>query len=188
MKPLLLGLVFLACLGGLQAAVPVAHLDDPGQLLSFESKWTKACEAQLTAYEHATGIRILVQFHLKSPAEEEDKKPGAYMHALARKLRVDQGGVLVVYFHDDPDWRVWIGDGLVNVFAGKPGTVQELTAGEAIHNAKEAMLTAARAKADAAVRRAQESDPAGKPLTTAQRIVFQADALLDDLKARLASK
>ena len=164
------------------------HLDDPGQLLSFEPKWSKVCEAQLLDFERTTGIKILVQFHLKSPSAEEDKKPGAYMHALAKKLGVDRAGVLAVYFNDDPDWRVWIGDDLTNVFTGRPGTVQELTASETIHNVKEAMLTAARAKAEADIERAQKSDPTGKPLTTAQRLAFQADALLGALTSKLAPK
>ena len=188
MKYLLLGLGLLAGLSGRCAAETSVHLDDPGQLLSFEAKWTKVCEAELVNFEHTTGIKILVRFHLKSPSVEEDKKPGAYMHALARKLGVDRAGVLVVYFNDDPDWRVWIGVELVNTFTGQPGTVQELTASEAIHNVKEAMLTAARAKADADIEHAKKSDPAAKPLTAAQRLVFQADALLDALKSKLAPK
>ena len=188
MRRYFLSFALLACLGGLRAAEPAAHLDDPGRLLATESEWMKTSEAKLAAYEHGTGIRILVQFHLKSPSEAEDKKPGAYMHALARQLGVDRRGVLVVYFNDDPDWRVWIGDDLANVFTGKPGTVQELTASEAIHKVKEAMLTAARAKADADAGLAQKASPAGKPLTAARRLVFQADALLGALEARLAPK
>jgi hypothetical protein len=188
MKHLFLGLVLCCSVTGLCAAETSPHLDDSGQLMSFEPKWTKACEGQLTAYEQATGIKILVQFHLKSPTAEEDKKPGAYMHALARKLGVDRGGVLVVYFNDDPDWRVWIGDGLTNRFTGKPGSVEELTASGAIHEVKEAMLTAARSKAEAAVDQAKKSAPAGKPLTTAQHLAFEADALLEALKAKFAPK
>ena len=188
MKPLFFSFALFVCLGGLRAAEPAAHLDDPGRLLAAEAEWMKAGETKLAAYEHSTGIRILVQFQLKSPSEAEDKKPGAFMHALARKLGVDRGGVLVVCFNDDPDWRVWIGDELTNVFTGKPGTVQELTSSEAIHKVKEAMLTAARAKADADIEVAQKSAPAGKPLNAAQRLVFQADALLDALQARLAPK
>ena len=188
MKLLLVSLVLLFGLTGLRAAESTAHLGDSSQLLAAETDWMKNCETKLAEYERLTGIRILVQFHLKSPSEQEDRKPGAYMHALARKLGVDRRGVLVVYFHDDPDWRVWIGDELTNAFTGKTGTVQELTASEAIHNVKEAMLTTAHAQADAEIERAQKSAPAGKTLSAAQRLEVHADALLQALKAKLAPK
>ena len=188
MKLLLVSLVLLFGVTGLQAADLTAHLGDSGQLLSAEADWMKACETKLAEYERITGIRILVQFHLKSPSEEEDRKPGAYMHGLAKKLGVDRRGVLVVYFHDDPDWRVWIGDELTNVFTGKSGTVQELTASDAIHEVKEAMLAAARVKADADIARAQKSTPGGTPLSVAQRLVCQVDALVEALQARLSPK
>ena len=188
MKLLLVCLVLLFGVTGLQAADLTAHLGDSGQLLSAEADWMKACETKLAEYERVTGIRILVQFHLKSPSEEEDRKPGAYMRGLAKKLGVDRLGVLAVYFHDDPDWRVWIGDELTNIFTGKSGTVQELTASDAIHEVKEAMLAAARAKADADIDRARKSTPGGTPLSVAQRLVCQVDALVEALQARLSPK
>ena len=171
--------------GGIARA---AHLADPGRLLPADGVWAKAAETELTAFEHTTGIRILVEFHLKSPATDEDKVPGAYMSALSRKLGTLQRGVLIVYFADDPDWRVWIGDELTATFVGKPGTVQELTASGAIHDVKEAMLTAARAKADATFAEVQKSAPADQPPTPAQHLVLQTDALLDALTGRLRTK
>ncbi len=188
MKYFLFSLFMLSCQTGLPAAESALHLDDSGQLLSTEPDWLNTCEKRLNRYEHLTGIKIVMEFHLKSPSEEEDKKPGAYMHALARKRGVDRGGVLIVYFHDDPDWRVWIGDDLTNVFTGKPGTVKELTASEAIHNVKEAMLTAARVKADAEIARRQQDAPVAPSLTTAQRLIIQADALLDALMVKFDPK
>ncbi|MDB6113281.1 MAG: hypothetical protein JWQ62_226, partial [Lacunisphaera sp.] len=110
MKRLLLALV--ACLLIATATAQASHLADPGKLLPSDPAWTKSVETKLTAFERTAGIRILVEFHLKSPPAEEDKVPGAYMSALSRKLGTLQHGVLVVYFADDPDWRVWIGDEL----------------------------------------------------------------------------
>jgi hypothetical protein len=188
MKTLLNGRLLVVCLARVHAGEPLTHVDDPGLLLSSESKWMQTAEAKLADYERASGIRIIVQFHLKSPTEAEDAKPGAYMHALARKLRIDRGGVLMVYFHDDPDWRVWIGDELTNRFTGKAGTVAELTTSEAIHNVKEAMLTAAHAKAEAEIDRIQKSVPDGKPLTAAQRLTVQTDVLFEALKAKFTVK
>jgi hypothetical protein len=138
----------------------------------------QSVEARLAGFEAAAGIRMIVQFHAKSPSAEEDKVPGAYMHALATKLGVARRGGLAVYFADNPDWRVWIGDELTARFAGKPGTVQELTDSGAIHNAKEAMLTAAREMAEADFKKSRAP-------TTAQRLALQTDTLVDALAGRL---
>lgn len=134
------------------AAIPpvVLHVDDPSGMLKADRLGAIDLESRLLEYEAKSGIRILVQFHAKSPPAAEDQVPGAYMRALAERLGTRQRGVLVVYFADDPDWRIWIGDDLAAQFAGKSGTVAELTASKAIHDVKEALLASARAKAEAA--------------------------------------
>jgi len=172
-------------------AAPVdrtAHVDDPAHLLPAGLGGVNELETRLADYECCIGIRILVQFHAKSPLADEDKVPGAYMKALADKLGTQQRGVLVVYFADDPDWRIWIGDDLTSHFVGKPGTVQELTDSKAIHDVKEALLASARAKADAAFAALQKSAPANQPPTPAQHLRLQTEALLDALIARLGPK
>ncbi|HKB56149.1 MAG TPA: hypothetical protein VKC51_01035 [Lacunisphaera sp.] len=184
----LLALGFFACAAALSMAELASHFDDPGRLLPADPAWTRAVDARLGDFERATGIKIHVEIHLKSPSAEEDKVPGAYMSALSGKLGTLRHGVLVVYFADDPDWRVWIGDELTPAFAGKPGTVKELTASGAIHDVKEAMLNAARAKADAAFAALQKMAPPNQPPTPAQHLALQADALLDTLMAKLSPK
>jgi hypothetical protein len=191
MRPLtvfLAALLLGSTLAVLRAAAPAAHLDDPAQMLPPGSAAAPELEAKLAAFERTSGIRILVQFHAKSPSEEEDKVPGAYMSALSRQLGTLQHGVLVVYFADDPDWRIWVGDELAATFAGRPGTVQELTDSKAIHDVKEALLTAARAKAAAAFAALQKSAPAGHSPTAAQSVRLQAEALIDGLVGRLGPK
>lgn len=183
----LLALSLFASAVVLSAAEPASHFDDPGRLLPSDPAWTKAVDARLDAFEHATGIKILVRFHAKSPSEEEDKVHGAYMRALSEKLGTLRHGVLAVYFADDPDWRVWIGDELTPVFAGKPGTVQELTDSGGIHDVKMAMLTAAQAKADAAFAALQKAAPAGIP-PAGMQLALQTDALLDALMVKLKPK
>ena len=90
----------------------------------------------LEAFEKQTGIRIVVQFHAKSPPEADDKVPGAYMSALSTKMGLIDHGILVVYFADDPDWRIWFGNDIAPLFAGKPGkTAKELTSDGSIHEA-----------------------------------------------------
>ncbi len=181
----LLALVLFACTAALSAT---EHFDDPGKLLPANPAWIKTVDAKLDAFERATGIKILVQIHLKSPSAGEDKVSGAYMSALSAKLGTLRHGVLAVYFADDPDWRVWVGDELTPAFVGKPGTVKELTESGAIHDVKEAMLTAARTKADAAFAQLQKSAPADQPPTLARHLAMQADALLDALMVKLSPK
>jgi hypothetical protein len=176
MKRLLL--LFALLFSGLSAAT---HVDDPGKLLPADAAWIKALDDKLDSFERTAGIKVLVQIHLKSPAEEEDKVAGAYMSALATKLGVIQHGVLMVYFVDDPDWRMWIGDELTPVFVGKPGTAKTFTASGEMHEAKEAFLKATFAKADAAF----AALPKGTP---AQHLALQTDALVDGLIAKLAPK
>ena len=165
----------------LRAADAATHLDDPGQLLPADAAWAKSLDAKLGAFERTAGIRVVVQIHLRAPAAEEDKEPGAYMRALATKLGVIKHGVLAVYFADDPDWRVWIGDELTPAFTGKAGTAKEFTESGAMHEAKEAFLKETFVKADAAF----AALPKGTP---AQKLALQTDALVAGLIARLAPR
>ena len=184
---LLAVLSFLCLVPVLRAAEPATHIDDPGRLLSADSAWTKGLEAKLAAFEHTAGVRILVRLHLKSPAEAEDKEPGAYMRSLATKLGVIRHGVLVVYFADDPDWRVWIGDELTSRFMGKAGTAKEFTESGAMHVTKEAFLQEAFAKADATLAGLKKVAPK-EAASAGMKIALQADALADSLIDRLAPR
>ena len=121
----LLVVAFLPCMPLVRATTdsqPLTHIDDPGRLAVCDSHWASGMEAKLASFETSTRIRIVLQFHLKSPPADEDKKPGAYMSGLATKLGIVQGGVLVVFFADDPDWRVWVGDALTPKFVGRLGS------------------------------------------------------------------
>jgi len=172
----------------LQATEAVAYIDDPGRLLSSDPAWAKTGESKLAAFERTSGIRILVRFHSASPSAEEDRVPGLYMRTLAGKLGIERRGVLLVYFADEPDWRIWVGDELTAPFSGKPGTVTELTASGAIHDAKEAMLAAARARADEAFAALQKPAPPDRPPAPARHLALQADALIEALMGRLVPR
>ncbi len=184
-----MGLFALAALLGIPhpcAAEPAApRIDDPALLAASDVAWAGAAEARLADFERATGITILVQFHPKSPPPDEDRLPGAYMRALSTRLGVIRRGVLMVYFADDPDWRVWVGDELTPVFVGKPGTAAEFTASGAMHQAKEAYLAASLARADAAFAALGKSAPPGKPVPQGRRLALQADALVEGMMGRL---
>ena len=188
-------LSFVVCLPSLRAANAKTHFDDPHSLLPPDPKWTEAWDKRLDDYEHALlrqgfegqahGIKILVEFHPKSPSKEEDKNPGAYMQALSLKRGVDRQGALVVYFADEDDWRVWISDDLTAIFAGQKGTAEELTKNGAVHEAKEAFLKAAHDKAEATFDAEKKTAPANQQPVAAQRVKLNTEALLGDLLVKL---
>jgi hypothetical protein len=185
--------LLLGCLagaGGLAAAPAgrTPHIDDTVQLLPPIPGDQDALEAKLADFEQATGIKILVEFREHAPGAEEDKVPGAYMSRLAGQLGTLKHGVLVVYFGEDTDWRVWIGDELIPQFTGKPGTVKQLTANGTIHDVKDALLTAAHEKAEAGYVALQKSLPGDELPSADQKVRLQLGALLDALIAKLGPK
>jgi hypothetical protein len=179
----LLSFFWLLCgLGSAAAAESptVPHVDDPANRVEAVKGWALATEARLAAFEKASGIRILVQFHAAQPAPGEDKNPGDYMRALATRLGVIRKGILAVSFAGDPDWRVWIGDELAPKFVGRPGSAKEFTESGAMHKAKEAFL------AGAELLETKKSAGPGAPDPGAKLLTLQADALLDGLSTVFA--
>ena len=167
---------------------PTAHFDDPDKLLPSEPPRAKNFNFKLANLERATGLRMVTRLFAKSPSAEEDAKPGAYMRALATKLGVADRGVLVAYFADDEDWRVWIGDELTPKFVGRPGTAKEFTDNGAMHEVKEAFLKTALSAGDADYARQQQMSAPDKRPPPAQRLKLQTDALLDSLIFKLEPK
>ncbi len=185
--------LLLGCLAGpaaLAATKPgrTAHIDDTTQLLPQIPGDLETLEAKLADFEKRTGIKILVQFHDRSPTADEDKVPGAYMRTLASREGTLQHGVLVVYFAEDSDWRIWIGDELIPRFTGKPGTAKQQTADGAIHDMKEALLNVAREKSEAATADLQKSLPGDEVPSTSDKIRLQFGAMLELLFAKFGAK
>jgi hypothetical protein len=193
MKTRMQGWLILGCLAGATAlaadpARRLAHIDDMAQELPPIPGDLATLEDKLAAFERTSGIKILVEFHEHSPPAADDQVPGAYMRALSGRLGTLQRGVLVVYFAEESDWRVWIGDELTSRFVGKPGTVKQLTASGAIHDVKEALLTAAHEKAEAAFTALQKSMPGDAMPSQDLKLRLQTEALLDALMAKFSLK
>jgi cyclophilin family peptidyl-prolyl cis-trans isomerase len=169
---------------------PTAHFDDPGKVLPTEPPRAKNFNYKLANLERVTGLKIVGRMFAKSPTAAEDAQPGAFMRALATKLGTAERGVLVAYFADDDDWRIWFGDELTSRFVGQPGTAQEFTASGAMHEAKEAFLKSAKATGDADFEKQKASLAAAKQPAPppAQRIKLQTDAILDGLIFKLEPK
>jgi len=163
---------------------PTAHFDDPDAILPVEPPRAKAFNFKLANFERATGLKIVARLSAKAPPAAEDEVAGAYMKALATKLGVARTGVLVAYFASD-DWRVWFGDDVVPAFLGRPVAPGDLGEGGKLHDAKEALITAALKKGDEAFAAQQKTAPADRQPTPGQHIKLQTDALLDALLLRL---
>jgi cyclophilin family peptidyl-prolyl cis-trans isomerase len=168
---------------------PTAHFDDPDKLIPVEPPRAKAFNFKLANYERATGLKIVARLSGSPPPATEDDKPGAYMKGLATKLGVAQTGVLVAFFAPD-DWRVWIGDDLVPVFLGRPVAAGDLGEGGKLHDAKEALITAAlKSGDDAFAAQKAAAEKAGRDAPpAAQHLKLQVDALLDALLLRFEPK
>lgn len=166
---------------------PAAHFDDPDGLIPTTPPRAKAFNAKLANLERATGLRVVARLRAKSPTKEEDAQPGAFMRGLAQRLGTNQRGALAVYFADEDDWRVWVGEELTRRFTRLPGDAKEKPTDDAIHAVKEAFLQAAQATGNADFKRQQETlAAAGQPAPLpGQRIKLQTDAILDGLIAKL---
>ncbi len=164
---------------------PAAHFDDPGLLLPTEPPRARAFNYKLANVERATGLRIVARLLAKSPSAAEDAQPGAYMRALAAKLGTAQRGALAVYFADENDWRVWIGDKSAAAFVGRAGTAAEFTESGLMHEVKEAFLQQAEAKGTADFAKQQRAATADKQPSPRQRLKLHTDALLDGLIMKL---
>lgn len=164
---------------------PAAHFDDPSGLIPTQPPRAKNFNYKLANFERATGVRVVARLLPSSPAEAEDAVAGAWMKALAEKLGVAKRGALAVYFADEDDWRVWIGDDSTAAFLGRPAGAADLAEGAAFHEAKESFLAAARAEGDAAYASQKAGAPADRPPPPGQRVKLQADAVLDQLILKL---
>lgn len=173
---------------GPKDAGPAAPFDDPDKLLPTEPPRAKNFAFKLANFERATGRKVYARLFAKSPTPAEDAAPGAFMRALAEKLGTARDGVLAVYFADEKDWRVWIGDAAVPAFLGRAPAAGDLGEGGALHDVKTALIDAAVARGDADFAAQQKAAPADRQPPPGQRIKLQADALLDALLLKLEPK
>jgi cyclophilin family peptidyl-prolyl cis-trans isomerase len=160
---------------------PAAYFDDADKLLPVEPPRAKYFNFKLANFERVTGVKLVGRIFAKQPPAAEDAVAGAYMRALAEKLGVAKTGVLVAYFAEEKDWRVWFGDDLIATFLGHPAAKADLAEGGAVHEAKTALIDGAIAKGDAVFAAQQKTAAPDHPLHPYQQVKLQTDALLDAL-------
>ena len=184
-------LFFLAALfllGASPALRAEGPIDDPGHLFFVTAADAATARAKLADLEGRDGLKVVLEGHLKSPSDDEDRVDGAYMTALSTRLGLVQKGVLMVYFADEKDWRVWIGNDLASTFAGRSASVQELTQSGQMHKAKEAYLEKAKAQADRQFQTRHGALPTPAEATFPEYLGLRAMALLDGLHEKLGTR
>ena len=160
---------------------PHPHFDDPENLLPAAPPRARYFNFKLTNFERATGVKIFARVFSKFEPETPGQRPGNYTGELARQLGVAGDGILAVYFADTAQWGLWIGDRHVPAFMGREGTVREFTRDGAFHRAKQEFLAAAKTQGDRFTADAAQAAPPDQPLTDAQKLKGQVDAVLDAL-------
>lgn len=160
---------------------PTTNFDDPDKVLPAEPPRALGFQRKLANYERATGLKIYARICAKFTPETPDQRPGNLAGSMAKKLGLPAGSVLAVYFADLGKWGLWIGDGLLPRFTGRAGTARELMKDGILHQAKQDFLTAAKVQAEIYTAEAVKATPPDQPITDAQRIKYQVDAVLDAL-------
>jgi cyclophilin family peptidyl-prolyl cis-trans isomerase len=166
---------------GAAAPGPAAHFDDPDQLLPSDPPRALAFQRKLANFERATGRKLYARLAARFVAETPNQRPGHLAGSLAKKLGLPPASVLAVYFADVEKWGLWIGDDYLPPFAGRTGSLAELMQGGGLHQAKQDFLAAAKVQADLATTDFALHTAPGEPLTPAQKLKFQVDAVLDAL-------
>ena len=164
---------------------PAAAFDDPDRLLPDDPPRAKNFNFKLANFERVTGVKVAARLLAQSPPDTDGRKLNTYLHDLAEKLGVAKTGVLALYVADRDEWKLWIGDDSAPAFMGRAGTVRDFMQGGAFHEAKQALLTAARAQGDADFAAQQAAAAPNHPLPPGQRLKLQTDAVLDGLTAKL---
>ncbi|HYC72844.1 MAG TPA: peptidylprolyl isomerase [Opitutaceae bacterium] len=165
-----------------------AHFDDPDRVLPADPPRAKNFNFKLANFERATGRKIIARVFARSPAPAEDTGPGEYMRALAGRLGVARTGILAVYFADESDWRVWVGDERVADFLGRPVSSADLGEGGAVHDAKDVLFAEVDARAARYADQARAARGPANPLTAADLAKYSVDAMLDLLIFRFEPK
>lgn len=149
---------------------PAAHFDDPQKVLPQEIPRAKNFNYKLNNFARATGRRIYARVYPAFTPTAEAKTPAPFTQQLARSLGIHQDGVLAVYFADQDQWQVWVGDDLMPVF--NPGHRPTM-------EVKNALYQAVKAKAAEYTGQARAARGPDNPPKPADLAKYSVDAMLD---------
>lgn len=168
-------------LAGAAKKAILPHFEDAESLLPLDPPRALNFQRKLANYERGTGMKIYARLYKKFEPETPDQRPGNQAVELAQQLGLPANAVLAVYFSDIAQWGLWIGDDAMPKFIGHPDPAKDLTPRGALHQAKQDFLAATKTQAEIYTAEAAKASPPDKPLTDAQKIKYQVDAVLDAL-------
>jgi hypothetical protein len=161
---------------------PTAHFDDPEGILPTEPPRALAFQRKLANFERATGKKVYARMVKHYQANSPNQRVGGVVAVMAKKIGLPQDSALAVYFADLDQWVLWIGDDYLPRFTGKSReSLPEFIRANGLHHVKQDFVAAARAKGNAAIADAIAHETKENPVTPAQRIKLQTDAILDAL-------
>jgi len=163
----------------------VAHFDDPEGLLPTAPPRAKAFDLKLANVQRASGLKLYARVYETFTPDVPGQQPREQVTALAHELELSNDSALAVYFQSTDSWSLWIGDALIPRMNQKSGAISESATDETVRQATESFLRAAHNEADVAIAAALKTAPPDKPVTPAQKIKLQTDAVLDSLIMRL---
>ena len=167
---------------------PNAHFDDPDKLLPVDPPRAQGFQRKLANYERATGIRVYARVVAKFAPESPTQQPDQVAAMIGKKIGLPTPAGLAVYFADTGKWGIWISPEALSKFMRRSGTMQELVQNGALRTAKRELLSAAKAQAEIYTAEAIKAAPPDKPVTDAQRIKYNVDAVLDALLLKFEPK
>lgn len=149
---------------------PAAHFDDPAKVLPTEVPRAKNFNYKLNNFQRATGRRLYARVYPSFTPTDAAKTPAPFTQQLAQSLGIHQSGVLAVYFADQDQWQVWVGDDLMPRFNPEHRKTMDV---------KNALYAAVKAKAAQYAELARKTRGPDKPLTPADLAKYSVDAMLD---------
>lgn len=163
---------------------PDAPFDDPDHILPTNIPRALAFNFKLVNFERFTGRKLAARVLAKAPEGSMED----YLETMSQKLGTDKQGAFAVYLADKDEWQLRIGDDSLAAFLGTtpPADVAQLRM--VLNEAKLNFLADAHKNADTAIAWSEAHPIAGNPLTPAQRIKLQVDAVLDGMILKIEPK
>lgn len=163
---------------------PDAPFDDPNHILPTNIPRAADFNFKLANFERFTGQKIAARMLAKAP----EGGMNDYLQMMAKKMGTDRQGIFALYLADKDEWHLKIGDNSEGDFLGRrppPDAAQRETA---LNEAMQQFLAGTRKNTAEFIAWAEAHPNRANPLTPAQKIKLQVDAVLDGLTLKLEPK
>ena len=167
---------------------PDAPFDDPDKILPAEWDRAKNFNYKLVNLERFTGIKLAARVYAKPPAATQSGQLDAWLAKEAARLGVAKRGALAIYFADQDQWHIRIGEESASHFLQTGPNGEKATPATSVPAAVDDLLKAASVRSAEMIAAMIKRLPPEDPMTDARRIKLKADAVLDGLIFKLESR